>query len=265
MCSLDQEGLLCEAPSDLPPLPDIQGVSFYDVSEASEKHIVRQLGLLERLSMEQILTRHLLPWMAMTQDIASMPAKAALVNWIFDHSKSPTESWKMNIISQSIVPIPNGDGNVQYRCLKDLVDPTSVYSALYFEEENVFPCAEFYARHKIAFQACGISAGFTEDTPLDRARVYSQCGADLKIMMDKVRQLLEGRVPYEVSSAAPPADEIRALEWLPGTSTSGEMVLLSPNACRGADDGHLVDKVWGTVNFAVTRYWRKVLGVYHES
>lgn len=260
MCSLDQDGYLCEAPYDLPPLPDIEGVSFYDVSNASERYVIRQLKLLENLPLEQILTQHLLPWMATTQDSVSMPAKAALVDWIFDHSKSPKDSWKKNIISQPIVPLPTGHGNMQYRCLKDLVDPTSPYSALYFDEENVFPDAEFFARHKIAFEACGISAGLNEDTPLDRARFYSRCGADKQLLMDKVIHLLQGRVPYEVSSAELPTDEIRALKWLPGTSTTKEMALFSPNVCRGADESPLVDRVWGTLNFTVSRYWRKVLG-----
>ena len=82
MCTLDEGGHLCEAPSDLPPLPDIGGVSFYDVSCFSEKYVVQQLELLENLSIEQILTQHLLPWMAMAQDIASISAKAALVDWV---------------------------------------------------------------------------------------------------------------------------------------------------------------------------------------
>lgn len=262
MCDLDQDGQLCEAPSDLPPLPDIEGVSFYEISNASEKHVTRELKLLDRSTIEQILTKYLLPWMTMTQDKASMPAKAALVEWIFDHSKSPTSSWKKNIMSQPIVPLPTDDGNKRYRCLKDLIDPNSVYSTLYFEDENVFPCAEFFARHKGAFQACGISAGLNKDTPLDRAKVYSQHGADFQVLTDKVTNLLQGRVTYEVSSAALPTDEIRALKWLPGTSTTGEMALFSPNVCRGADDSHLVDKVWGTVNFSVTGFWKKVLGEY---
>lgn len=264
ICNLDQDGHLCEAPSDLPPLPNIEGVSFYDISNASEKYLTRQLKLLEILTIEQILTQFLLPWMAMAQDKASMPAKAALVEWIFDHSKYPTGSWKTNIMSQPIVPPPTRDGNIRYRCLKDLVDPTSVYSTLYFEEENVFPCAEFFTCHKGAFQACGISTGFNKDTPLDRAKVYSQHGADFQVLMDKVTNLLQGRFPYEVSSAALPTDEIRALKWLPGISTTGEMALFSPNDCRGADDSHLVDKVWGTVNFSVTGFWKKILGEHLE-
>ena len=265
MCSLDQGGHLCEAPSDLPPLPDIEGVSFYDISNASEKFIVRQLKLLEKLSIEQILTRYLLPWMAIAQDSACLPTKTALVDWIFDHSKSPTESWKMNVISHPIVPLPSGHGNMEYRCLKDLVDPTSANSELYFEDENVFPCEDFYERHKVALQACGISAGLTVDTPLDRARVYSQRGAELQVLIDKARQLLQGSCPYKLDSAALPTEEIRTLKWLPGISTTGEMALFSPNACRGADESYLVDKVWGTVDLVATRSWRNVLGEYPGS
>ena len=262
MCTLDQGGQLCEAPADLPPLPDIEGLSFYDISNASEKYVVRQLKLLEKLSSEQILTKHLLPWMAMAQDIASIPAKAALVDWIFSHSKSPTDSWKKNIMTKAIVPLPVDHGSMQYRCLSDLIDPTSPYAALYFEEENVLPCAEFYARHKVALHACGISDGLTEDTPLDRARIYSQSGADLQVLMKKVEILLRSRSPCESGSTALPIDEIRSLKWLPGTSATGEVTLFSPNACRGADDSHLVDKVWGTVKFPVLENWRKILGEY---
>lgn len=265
MCSLDQDGHLCEAPPDQPPLPDIEGVSFYDVSNLSERYIVRQLKLLEELSIEQLLTQHLLSWMAVAQDSASVPAKAALVEWIFNHSKFPTDSWQANVMSHPIVPQPDSNGDMQYRCLKDLVDPTSVFSALYFAEENVFPCTKFFARHKAALQACGISAGLSKETPLDRARVYSQCGADMQVLMAKTTQLLLERIPYEVGNAALPTDELRALEWLPGTSATGEIILLSPNACRGPEDSYLVDRVWGAVNFAVTRQWKTILGEYPRS
>lgn len=262
-CDLDQGGKMYEAPPQLPSVPEIVGIHFYTIDvNVAEKHIVRKLHLLEKISMEQALTEHFLPWMATAQEYSSIPAKEALVKWIFDNSKSPSVSWMTNVISQPIVPLPTRGGERHYRCLVDLVDPTSTFSKLYFDDERVFPCADFLKLHGVALMACRLSKGVTSMTPLDRARYYSSCGGTLLELQEKVQLLLKVTVQFGFTSSAASINEIRSLKWIPGKSVDGQLALLAPNTCRGFDQGQLVDMVWGTANYSVKTDWRRVLGQY---
>lgn len=252
-----------EALPQLPSLPEIVGIHFYTIDvDAAEKYIVRKLNLLEKISMEQALTKHFLPWMATTQDDSLVSAKEALVNWIFDNSKTPSESWMTNIISQPIVPLPARNGYKHYRCLRDLIDPASTYSALYFDEECVFPCPEFLKQHEVALRSCRLSKGIKSTTPLDRARYYSSCGATVQELQRKVTLLLKVLIEWDFGSSAISINEIRSLKWLPGKSVDGHFALFAPNECRGIDQGHLVDVVWGTADYSVSEDWRRILGQY---
>lgn len=260
VCDLDQDGHLFEAPLGLPPMPDIPGVSFYDLSNPSESYLIRQLHLLEDISIQDLLTKHLLPWMQDAQDPLMLPAKEALINWIFDNSKNPTENWMSSVMSWPVVPLAAHNGDRTYRCLKDLVDPSSRFASLYFAEENVFPCPDFVKRHKRALTACGLGNGLTWSTPLQRAAYYAKCGADLHIIQDKVKCLLNVPIQWKPSISEALTSEIRTLRWLPGVLATGESALLSPSVCRGSDQSQLVDLVWGTVPYSVSKDWKKVLG-----
>ena len=241
-------------------MPDIPGISFYGLSNPSEIYLIRQLQLLEEISTLDLLIKHLLPWMQDAQDPLMFPAKDALVSWIFDNSKNPTENWISRVMTWPIVPLAAHDGVRIYRCLRDLVDPSSRFASLYFAEENVFPCPDFVKRHKGALVACGLGNGVIWSTPFLRAVYYSRCGADLHVLQDKVKCLLEVPIELEPSLPETSISKIRTSRWLPGVLATGEMTLMSPSACRGPDQSQLVDLVWGTVPYLVSKDWKKLLG-----
>ena len=249
-----------ETPPGLPPMPDIPGVSFYEASNPSEIYLIRQLHLLEEVSTQDLLTEHLLPWMQDVQDVSMLPAKEALVDWVFDISKNPSETWISSVMGWPIIPQPAHSGNRTYRCIKDLVDPCSGFASLYFAEENVFPCLDFAKRHKGALAACGLGNGVNSSTPLLRAAYYSRCGADLDVLRDKIECLLAVPIEPKPGFSETLIGEFRNLKWLPGTSATGEPTLMSPSACRGPDQSRLVDLVWGTFPYSVSKDWKKLLG-----
>jgi hypothetical protein len=194
------------------------------------------------------------------EDVSILPAKEALVDWVFDISKNPSETWISSVMGWPIIPQPAHNGNRTYRCIKDLVDPCSGFASLYFAEENVFPCPDFAKRHKGALAACGLGNGVNSSTPLERAAYYSRCGADLDALQDKIKCLL--KVPIEPNHGFSEAliGEFRKARWLPGTSANGKPTLMSPSTCRGRDQSQLVDLVWGTVPYLVSKDWKKLLG-----
>ena len=222
-----------------------------------------RLRALQDVTPEDLLTLHLLPWMesipSEAQSQWQLP-KANLIDWIMRGSRRPSKAWLTEVISHPIIPLPLQDGMRQYRCLTGMVDPSSELAKLYEEKENVFPCPDFFSRHKDALIACGIGTKPTWSTPVERVKYFSQCLMDIETLQRKVDCLLKLPIEKELISSKRDIADIRRSNWLPGVSLSGEYTLLAPNDCRGADQSHLVDLLWGTTNIYVKASWRKVLG-----
>ena len=256
--------------SGFPPLPDIADVAFYDPQDEIEKLMLERLRALQYITAKDLLTLHLLPWMdAIPSDeepLWKIP-KANLVDWIMEGSRRPSKAWLTEIMNRPIIPLAlqDPDGKTQYRCLEGMVDPSSELEKLYDEEENVFPCPVFFSRHKEALVACGIRTQPTWFTPVERAKHFSQGEVDTETLQCKVDFLLKLPVAKELISSTIEIAEIQNLKWLPGISLNGESTLLAPNECRGADQSHLVDFIWGTTTIDVKEGWRKVLGKYPNS
>ena len=260
--SLDKDGRYYELPLHLPALPDIRGIFFVDLSNGNEKYILEELGVIGRMSNEQLLIKYLIPWMQITSEEDSV--KRALADWIMLNSKFAEESWIENVLGQPVIPlsISSSKEHGTYARLPDLVDRRSTYAELYFDHEGVFPDENFYQKHKAALLACHIGNGIRFDTPLERARVYSKSDAPVEMLIPKVESLFKVPLDQQVTLSENSVQEIRCLKWVPGISTQGEAVMLSPDKCRGVDDSSLVDHVWGKTKFYVpfASEWRKILG-----
>ena len=254
-------------PSGFPPLPEITNVTLYDPQDEIENLIMKRLEALQYITAKDLLTLHLLPWMDAIpfdeEPLWKIP-KANLVDWIMKGSRRPSKAWLTEIINHPIIPLPlqNPNGKTQYRCLKGMVDPSSELAKLYDKEENVFPCPAFFSRHKEALIDCGIATQPTWSTPVERAKYFAQGEVDTDTLQCKVDCLLKLPVEKELISSTIELADIQNLKWLPGVSLNGESTLLAPNECRGADQNHLVDFIWGTTNIVVDKNWRKVLGKY---
>ena len=252
-------------PSGFPPLPDIVRVTFYDPQDEIEKLMMERLRALQHITAKDLLTLHLLPWMESVpfdaEPLWKIP-KANLADWIMKGSRRPSKAWLTEIINHPIIPLPLRNGKTQYRCLTGMVDPSSELAKLYDEEENVFPCPVFFSRHKEALIACGIATQPAWSTPVERAKYFSQGEVDIETLQCKVDCLLKLPVGKELISSTTEVAEIQNLKWLPGVSLNGGSTLLAPNECRGADQSHLVDFIWGTTNIVVKEGCRNVLGKY---
>ena len=252
-----------KTPAGFPPLPDIVGVSFYDPQNEFERLMVVRLRALQDATAKDLLISHLLPWMesisSNAEPLWEIP-KANLVDWIMKGSRRPYKAWLTDIISHAIIPLPLQDGKTRYRCLTGMVDPSSELAKLYDEEEKVFPCPDFFSRHKEALIACGIATQPSRSTPAERVRYFSKCGVDHVTLQRKVDYLMKLPVGKDLSSSTIDIADIRNLKWLPGVSVNGDSTLFSPKECRGVDQSHLVDLVWGTTNIVTKANWRKVLG-----
>ena len=248
-----------KAPVDLPPLPNILGVLLIDLTSRSERHLVKRFNLIEEMSLLDLLQHYLLPWAVTVQDGPLIAAKEALIEFTFKHA---TKQWAVDISKIPIIPLPLcGDLGGQYRCLSGMIDPTSPLSNLYFEHEDVFPCRDFFERHKEVLRACGIISELSWNTPLDRVQYYSRCHVDISSLEAKVKRLLQLPVHEKLSSSESSIAEIRTLRWLPAFPVSGStMTLLASQECRGFDESDLVDHVLGKTHFLVNKEWRQMLG-----
>lgn len=225
--------------------------------------MMRRLRALQDATNKDLLTLHLLPWMESIPSDAESQLKipkANLIDWIMRGSRRPSKTWLTEVISHPIIPLPLQDGKRQYRPLAGMVDPSSELAKLYEEKENVFPCPEFFSRHKDALIACGIATKPTWSTPIERAKYFSWCLVESETLQRKVDCLLKLPIEKELISSTREVADIRKLKWLPGVSLNGEFALLAPTESRGADQSHLVDLLWGTAKIVVKANWRKLLG-----
>ena len=225
--------------------------------------MMQRLRAPQHVTPRELLTLHLLPWMESirsdTEPLWATP-KANLVDWIMKGSRQPTKAWLTEVINHPIIPLPLQDGKKNYRCLTGMVDPSSELAKLYDIKENVFPCPQFFSRHKEALIACGIATQPTWLTIVERVKYFSQCGEDFDTLKNRVDWLLKVAVAKEWMNSTSDLTDIRKLKWLPGVSLNGENVLLAPNESRGADQSHLIDFVWGTTNISAKASWKKILG-----
>ena len=250
---------LYEVPADLPPIPEIPGLSLYDVSNQDERHLVERFDLIKKTNPMALLKNHLLPWVVKVTDGPLITAKQALIEYAFQHLR---DQRAMDILNFPIVPLASDDVRKRrYRCLSGMVDPTSPLAKLYFEHEDVFPCTAFFQRHKETLRPCGISTELDWNKCLDRVQFYSQCEIDVESLEVKAKCLVQQPIRRELSSLESTIVQIRTLTWLPALPVSGSTVtMFSSQKCRGADESDLVDHVLGTTRFSVSKEWRKHLG-----
>jgi len=213
--------------------------------------------------VKDLLTRHLLPWTKTVPTAIDDPlctAKQSLLDWLMKKCRPYSNAWQSDVFSHPLIPLSNQDGHRQYRCIAGMVDPSSDLAQLFDPEESLFPCPNFFANHKEALLAYGMVSKPSWLTPLERARYFSQRGGDIKDHNIKVEKLLKLPISADLSNSKANVKEIRGLKWLPGTSIDGVGTLLAPNECRGADESHLTDLVWGTTTLVVKANWSKLLG-----
>lgn len=262
-CSLDARGQMYKTPPGLPPLPIMSNVSFFEPQSEVERSFIERLKALPRVSVKDLLTQHFLPWLGtVTSDDAVLSlAKEEFVGWIM--KIAPTTpylaAWQADVFSHAIIPLPIEGGQRRYRSIEGMVDPDSSLAPLYDAGENVFPCPDFYAKHKDVLIAYGLTSKMLWDTPLERARYLAQHGNEVNINT-RIESLLKLRVLSKLSNSKDTITEIRRLKWIPCTSVLGESVLYAPLECRGADDRHLIDLVWGITTLSMEPSWKKVLG-----
>ena len=265
--SLDGDDHLYKAPKDLPPLPDIPQVSFFCPQNSAENLVVESLKALGRVSNKDLLTRNLIPWMLKVptdvEDDLNFP-KLALANWVAKTSPPYSEDWRKDVFSRPIVPLPVLEGQRHYRCLSEMVDPRSAIAPLYDPDERRFPCPDFYTTHSGVLLSYGLLSQPIWSTPLARIQYLSQ--RPERVDITKVKGVLNLPVLRKLLQTDSAVQAIRSLKWLPGSSKTGQSLLLAPKDCRDAQESHLVDRVLPTTVISVeSDSWKALLSQCHGS
>lgn len=251
-------------PVNLPPLPQIQDLAFFDLSDKIENNLAESFSLMATMSLETLLRNHLLPW-ASAVDESLDPVKDRLIDFIFtnDQSRSPSRSWIDLIANQPIIPVQarKDQSNRRRRCLVDLVRPQTLISTLYFEDEDVIPDPIFFRKHKTALILCGIKSEPTWADVVDRIFQFSRRPQDVEELIEKVKTLLTIPPPSGFEADELNIRHIQTLQWVPATPVSEtQLSLLSPQDCRGHDQRPLTSYVLGSTKISASGHWRKIIG-----
>ena len=260
---------MIKLPHNFPPMELPTSIAFYDLSNPNENSIASSFDLISTMTLEDILTHHLLPFFAHVQNRFET-SKDRLTNFILQHknSRDPSTSWIKMINLYPLIPLSlpdHRDKKERYAFLMNLVSPESILSDVFFddEERNVLPDKDFFQQHKRALIACGIRTKPSWDILLDRIRCFSKRSAEPDQVAKKIDYLFQLPVTKELHACL---SEIRTAEWLPGMDVSGnKFVLLSPESSRGWDEKDIVDHVWGIVDpfVSLSSDWTHLLG-WHE-
>lgn len=221
-----------------------------------------RLKELQKITVKELLTRHLLSWMSSVptsaDDYLSF-AKTKLVDWIMNKAPSShSKPWQTEVFCHPIIPLPVQDGERRYRYLSGMISPDSDLAKLYDKEEGLFPCSDFWSKHKPKLLTYGMLSSPVWSTPVERIKYFSR--QRHAIDFHKFEALLKLPISPDLSNSHASVKEIRCLKWLPATSVTGESVFLPPSECRGADESQLVDLVWGTTTLTVKSGWKRLLG-----
>lgn len=240
----------------------MQSISFYNLTDRTERFLVNYFNLIEKMSMETLLETFLLPWAISAHEIFST-AKNSLIDFIFrlDISRNPSDAWKMIISSQAIVPLDSGSSENPkcYSCLRSIVSPGSSLSKLYFENENVFPDTTFFENHMAALIPLGIRREPIWPDVVDRIKCFSTRTANE--LAEKVGYLLSLSTSAHFMLDPSTVNFIRTLKWIPGIPPGGNSTsLLSPDECHSAEWSSHTDLVLGTTRFSPSGMWRRLLG-----
>lgn len=251
-------------PANLPPLPQIQDVAFFDLSDKTEKNLAESFGLMATMSLETLLRDHLLPW-ALAANERLDAVKNRLIDFIFtnDQSRNPSSSWIELIANQPIIPVlaREGQSKRRHRCLVDVVRPQTFLSKLYFKDEDVIPDPDFFGKHETALILCGLKSDPTWADLVGRICHFSQRPQDAKELVEKVKTLLSVPPPSGFEADESDIRSIQTLKWIPGTAASEtQLSLLSPQQCHAYDHRFLTNHVLGSTMLSPSGHWRKILG-----
>ena len=262
---LDSHKLAFVAPKSLPCVLLPPDCALYVFSKRAEKDIQKTLNLAKDLDIGTLLFKYLVPFAFGNPDLEHECSRYTLADFVFENSRSPTETWVQSVNAESIIPLelPSDDQRREYGRLKDLVDPSSQLAKLYDKDEKVFPAHAFFQRHSASMVKCGLKTRLAWDTPLERARHYASC-EDLEKLMETVKHLLAEPVEPKLLTSEPAVAEIRSLQWLPIKSRGDQRFrLLSPNECRGSDESDIIDLALGVLDIQVLPSWKQLFG-WHQ-
>ncbi|KAI4114246.1 MAG: hypothetical protein LQ345_004942 [Seirophora villosa] len=261
---MPEEESLADIRSLSSPVPTPPDMIFYRPAPLHELYLVETYALLEKMSSDELIFLHLLPFLESKEDARMAEVKLTLVDYALDSGLHPLDSLKARFRKLDLIPkasTPSIKG-LEFRCLADTIDPDSSLAAIFFKDEDIFPEPKFFKRHSIMLSACGIVRQMTPHMLLERARSFARSpNRDLTEIRSKVEQTFALTIPGGIDLPTAALREFRNLKWLPVSKfSSNELQLMSPINCRAADEKNLVDLVLGVFHVNVTQEWKQLLG-----
>lgn len=245
----------------LPAVPIRPGITFLDLSSPYAK-VAKVFDLVKDPSTENMIVDYILP--AVTSQALSRDAQEVLTDFVFFRASQLSSDAQLKLAKEVVIPLqqPAGSKVFKYSCLKDTVDPTNrSLVCLFFEDEEVFPCPEFFGRHRAALIHCGLCSNLNIDVIQERISYFASCGRTPCDIKNKVAALLRVPLKSEESSNEDFKLFLQGSKWLPATATSNDsLVMMKARECRPAEFRKLVDRVLGVADFTIEPSWMHALG-----
>ncbi|KAF4626625.1 hypothetical protein G7Y89_g11535 [Cudoniella acicularis] len=247
----------------LAPIPDISGHQFLDTTRTSHAgEILQKLRLVTYREIGSIIQDFVIPAWADGQEWTNS-CKEQVSALILMQSSCLNGSARAKLRTLPIIPVGmiNGKKTSNFAAPSFLINPLSQdLLKLHFSDEEVLPDAKFFENHGAAIKGCDLKGTLDEDLLLLRVRVYASGKYPAGEVEKRCKQLFKLPCPLRPKAENHQDSELCLLKWLPVRDTNGDLVLKSPNECRGQSDRLLVGSHVPTLGMSISRLWESRLG-----
>lgn len=163
----------------------------------------------------------------------------------------------------SIVPVMqlNGKDTDTFACVSELIDPTaSELKDLCFDDEEILPSQEFWAKYEVALKGLGVKTHLDETVIGHRIICYASNKYTPLEVQQRAQMLLQSACRWTSSLKQQENSNLQRLAWLPIVDTSGALILKSAQECRSMKDMLLVGSQLPILPFEITLMWIARLG-----
>lgn len=247
-------------------VPAIPGTQFIlaDVG-IPQRHLLQNLNLADCLGPVQIVEDYIIPSWSRGDDSAwTYRCKEQISEFVLRCFSLLTSASKTKLRTLPIVPVTRLDGKdtSKFAEASELIDPdVSVLKALCFDDEEVLPKRDFFAKFKFALSECGLKKEVDEILVEQRVRCYAKFSYPFLDIQKRAEILLKSQCGWKSPTGSLGESDLRRLAWLPVIKPDKEKSLMAADGCRAQRDAPLVSSQLPLLTVRISTEWEQRLGL----
>jgi sacsin len=152
-------------------------------------------------------------------------------------------------------------GGYKFSPAEELIDPSvQGLKTIFFDDDEVLPVKSFLTQFQVSLRGCGLKTAVDETLVIRLIRSYASSKLPVSLIQTCVRELLKSTCQWTALGGNQKGSELRKVKWLPVINLEGNLVLTSPDQCRGLTDQLLVGFQMPIFKTPISTDWEGKLG-----